>query len=157
MSEELRDATRVVRAGLPHAAPGTPYLPGPTFAAPFHTAGDVVDSPYTYGCFHNPTWTNYERALEELEGGPTVLFPSGMAATAALLGTVLKAGQKIVMPDDCYYTTRLITTQYFANLKSGIGWRFEPQQCGTIKQGALHSFNLVVGEENQHYKVRRTR
>ena len=27
----------------------------------------------------------------------------------------------------------------------------------TIKQGALHSFNLVVGEENQHYKVKRTR
>ena len=114
MSDALRDATRVVRAGLPHATPGAPYLPGPTFAAPYHAAGDVVDSPYTYGRFHNPTWTHYERALEELEGGPTVLFPSGMAATAALLGTVLKAGQKIVMPDDCYYTTRLIATQYFA-------------------------------------------
>ena len=29
-----------------------------------------------------------------------VLFPSGMAATAALLATTLKPGQKIVMPSD---------------------------------------------------------
>lgn len=108
------DATRVVRAGLPHAEPGAPYLPGPTFAAPYHAAGDPVDSPYTYGRFHNPTWSRYEAALEELEGGPCVLFPSGMAATAALLATVLKPGQKLVMPADCYYTTRLITSQYFA-------------------------------------------
>lgn len=111
---ELRDATKVVRAGLPHAEPGAPYLPGPTFAAPYHAAGDVADSPFTYGRFHNPTWTRYEAALEELEGGPSVLFPSGMAASAALLATVLKPGQKVVMPSDSYYTTRLIATQYFA-------------------------------------------
>ena len=110
----LHDATRVVRAGLPHATPGTPYLPGPTFAAPYHAAGDPAASPFTYGRFHNPTWALYERALEELEGGPAVLFPSGMAASAALLGTVLKAGQTIVMPSDCYYTTRLIATDFFA-------------------------------------------
>ena len=111
---ELRDATKVVRAGLPHAEPGAPYLPGPTFAAPYHAAGDVADSPFTYGRFLNPTWTRYEAALEELEGGPSVLFPSGMAASAALLATVLKPGQKVVMPSDSYYTTRLIATQYFA-------------------------------------------
>ena len=111
---ELCDATKVVRAGLPHAEPGAPYLPGPTFAAPYHAAGDVADSPFTYGRFHNPTWTRYEAALEELEGGPSVLFPSGMAATAALLATTLKPGQKIVMPSDSYYTTRLIATTYFA-------------------------------------------
>ncbi len=113
-TNERRDATRVVHAGLPHAAPGTPYLPGPTFAAPYHAAGDPAASPYTYGRFHNPTWTLYERALEELEGGPAVLFPSGMAASAALLGTVLKPGQTVVMPSDCYYTTRLIATDFFA-------------------------------------------
>lgn len=111
---EMRDATRVVRAGLPHAEPGAPYLPGPTFAAPYHAAGDVANSPFTYGRFHNPTWTRYEAALEELEGGPCVLFPSGMAATAALLATALKPGQKVVMPNDSYYTTRLIATTHFA-------------------------------------------
>jgi len=109
-----RNATRVVRAGLPDAAPGAPYLPGPVFAAPYHAAGDPAASPYTYGRFHNPSWHAYESALEALEGGPCVLFPSGMAATAALLATMVRPGQKVVMPSDCYYTTRLVASQEFA-------------------------------------------
>lgn len=111
---DWRDGTRVVHAGLPPRANGTPYLPGPTFAAPFHAAGDTADSPFTYGRFHNPTWQLYEAALTELEGGPSVLFPSGMAASAAVLATVMRPGQKVVMPSESYYTTRLIATDYFA-------------------------------------------
>jgi len=129
----MRDATIVVRAGLPHAEPGAPYLPGPTFAAPFHAAGDPADSPFTYGRYHNPTWNRYEAALEELEGGPCVLFPSGMAATSSLLATVLKKGQTIVMPTDSYYTTRVITTQYFA--EQGINVVMAP--TANDAQGAL--------------------
>ena len=34
------DATRVVHAGLPAPAQGEPFLPGPTFAAPYHLTGD---------------------------------------------------------------------------------------------------------------------
>lgn len=109
-----RDGTRVVHAGLPPKANGTPYLPGPTFAAPYHVAGDPADSAFTYGRFHNPTWQCYEAALEELEGGPSVLFPSGMAASAAVLATVLRPGDTLVMPSESYYTTRLIATDYFA-------------------------------------------
>ena len=109
-----RDGTRVVHAGLPPKANGTPYLPGPTFAAPYHAAGDPADSAFTYGRFHNPTWQCYEAALEALEGGPSVLFPSGMAASAAVLATVLRPGDTLVMPSESYYTTRLIATDYFA-------------------------------------------
>jgi len=108
------DATRVVRAGLPDAAPGTPYLAGPVLAAPYHAPGDPTDSPYTYGRFHNPTWHAYEQALTELDGGPCVLFPSGMAATAAVLATMVQPGRKVVMPSECYYTTRVIASQSFA-------------------------------------------
>ena len=102
----LRPATRVVRAGLPEAVPGAPYLPGPVFAAPYHAPGDPTQSPYTYGRFHNPTWTHYETALEVLEGGPCLLFPSGMAATAAVLATLVPPGGRVIMPTDSYYTTR---------------------------------------------------
>lgn len=108
------DGTLVVHAGLPPKSNGTPYLPGPTFAAPFHASGDPASSAFTYGRFHNPTWSLYEQALEQLEGGPAVLFPSGMAASAAVLATVLKPGDKLVMPSESYYTTRLIATDYFA-------------------------------------------
>ncbi len=114
--DDWHDGTRVVHAGLPPKHAGAPYLPGPTFAAPYHTPGDPADSPFTYGRFHNPTWQLYEQALEMLEGGPAVLFPSGMAASAAVLATVLKAGDKLVMPTDSYYTTRLIATEYFVPL-----------------------------------------
>jgi cystathionine gamma-lyase len=37
-----------------------------------------------------------------------------MSASAAVLATVLKAGDKLVMPAESYYTTRLIATEYFA-------------------------------------------
>ena len=38
------DGTRVVRAGLPPAEQGTPFLPGPVFAGPFHLEGEVTSS-----------------------------------------------------------------------------------------------------------------
>ena len=112
--EAVHDATRVVRAGLPQAAAGQPYLPGPTFAATYHTPGDPANSSYAYGRFDNPTWRAYEKALTELEGGSTLLFSSGMAASVAVLGSVLSAGDRIVLPADGYYTTRLIASEYFA-------------------------------------------
>jgi cystathionine gamma-lyase len=112
-TEMWRSATRVVRAGLPEKVAGTPYLPGPVFAAPYHTPGDPSLSPYTYGRFHNPSWTHYEAALAEMEGGPCLLFPSGMAATAAVLATLVPPGSTLVMPQECYYTTRVIASQHF--------------------------------------------
>lgn len=107
------DGTLVVHAGLPPKVAGTPYLPGPTFAAPYHTPGDPTQSPFTYGRFHNPTWHQYEQALTQLEGGPAVLFPSGMAASVAVLATVLKPGDTVVMPAESYYTTRVVVSEYF--------------------------------------------
>jgi cystathionine gamma-lyase len=110
----FRDATRVVRAGLPAAAQGEAFLPGPVFAGMFHFSGDPATSPYTYGRFHNPTWTHYEEALAELEGGPVIAFASGMAAVAAIFGAVLKSGDVLVMPSDGYYTCRLLAKGHFA-------------------------------------------
>ena len=99
----MSDKTRVVQAGLPTATQGAPFLPGPVFAAPYHAAGDPHSSPFTYGRFHNPTWSQFENALSELEGGATVVFASGMAAIAAVFGTVLRPGDVVVMP-------RIVTT-----------------------------------------------
>ena len=64
----VRMGTRVTRAGLPPSTQGAPFLPGPTFAGPYHAAGDPASAPLTYGRFHNPTWTAYEQALSELDG-----------------------------------------------------------------------------------------
>ena len=110
----MHDATRVVRAGIPERAQGAPFLPGPVFAGPFHLTGDPATSAFTYGRYHNPTWTQFEVALGELEGGEATVFASGMAATAAVLGSVLQRGDAVVLPADGYYTSRLLAEGFFA-------------------------------------------
>jgi cystathionine gamma-lyase len=120
----MHDATRVIHAGLPQPSQGLPFLPGPVFAAPYHVAGDPANSMYTYGRYHNPTWTHFEQALAELEGGEAVVFASGMAATAALLGSLLRSGDTVVLPSDGYYTTRLLAQGFFAQI--GVAVRTAP-------------------------------
>lgn len=120
----MRDATRVVRAGLPPAVQGEPFLPGPIFAGQYHAAGEPADAPYTYGRYHNPTWTHFERALGELEGGSAVVFASGMAAVAAVFAEALKSGDVLVLPADGYYTARLLAEQRLA--ERGIAVRTAP-------------------------------
>src|SRR5438552_10664794 len=111
---KMRIATRVVRAGLLPAAQGEPFLGGVTFAGTYHAAGDPSNSPYTYGRYHNPTWTQFECALGELEGGIALSFASGMAAVAAVFGTTLRGGDAVVMPSDSYYTSRLLAEGFLA-------------------------------------------
>lgn len=106
-----RPATRVVHAGLPHAEQGEPFLPGPVLAAPFHLAGPSDASRYGYARYENPTWSAYEQALGELEGGEVVLFSSGMAAVAAVLMDGLKEGDVVVVPGDCYPGVRTIAAE----------------------------------------------
>ena len=70
----MHDATRVIRAGMPIPAQGEPFLPGPIFAGTYHFSGEPETSLYTYGRYHNPTWTRFEQALSELEGGSALVF-----------------------------------------------------------------------------------
>ncbi|MEA2418832.1 MAG: cystathionine gamma-lyase [Thermoleophilaceae bacterium] len=100
------DGTRVVRAGLPDADQGTPFLPGPVFAGPFHLQGELDDSDWRYTRYGNPTWARYESALAELEGGEVVLFASGMAAATALLLTGLSPGSAVAFDHGCYRGVR---------------------------------------------------
>jgi cystathionine gamma-lyase len=108
----LRDGTRVIRAGLPEAEQGAPFLPGPDLAAPFHFRGDPEDGDFVYTRYGNPTWDRYERALAELEGGTVVLFASGMAAAAALLLTTLGPGSAAAVDRDCYLNVRRLAATH---------------------------------------------
>src|SRR5689334_7215444 len=109
-----RDSTRVVRAGLPDGDQGAAFLPGPTFAAPYHLSGAPESSDYVYGRYGNPTWSAYESALGELEGGTAVLFSSGMAAVSAVLLPALRPGDVLVAPADCYMGVRSLAREYLA-------------------------------------------
>jgi cystathionine gamma-lyase len=112
----MRIGTKVIHAGLAPAAQGEPFLAGVVFASPFHASGDPSSSPYTYGRFSNPTWTRFEQALSELEGGPVVSFGSGIAAVAAVFGSTLRPGDVLVMPSDSYYTGRLLADGFFTQI-----------------------------------------
>lgn len=48
-----------------------------------------------------PPWEAFETVVGGLEGGTAVSFASGMAAAAAILGT-LGVGASIILPTDCY-------------------------------------------------------
>ena len=109
---EHGDSTRVVRAGLPKVRQGEPFLPGPVFAAPFHFSGEPEDSAFVYGRYGNPTWEHYEHALGSLERAQAVLFPSGMAAVAALLLTELRPGSVLAVDSSCYLNVRRFAAAY---------------------------------------------
>ena len=133
-------ATRVVHAGLPAAEQGTPFLAGPVLAAPFHLSGASDASRYGYGRYANPTWTAYERALGELEGGEAVLFSSGMAAAAAVLVPALQPGDVVVVPGDGYPGVTAIATDQLR--PRGVEVRVVPSDEAAVR-AALPGASLV--------------
>ncbi len=93
--------------------------PGEVFAPPIALASvfalpDGIEAGHQYGRWSNPTWSALEHALEVLEQAPSVTFPSGMAATAAVLYTLLEPGDRVLIPSDAYYTTRVLAERYLA-------------------------------------------
>ena len=105
----MREATRVIRAGLTAARAGEPLHAGPVFAAPFHVPGDPAGVEYTYGRSHNPTFTELEQAigLMEVDDGQEPagvrVFGSGMAAVAAVFAAVLRPGDRVMVQPRSYF------------------------------------------------------
>ena len=129
------DGTRAVRASLPDADQGAPFLPGPVFAAPFHLEGDVDSSEWVYTRYGNPTWARYEAALGELEEAEVVVFASGMAAATALLLTSLVPGDSIAIDHGCYRGVRALAEAHLA--PRGVELRLvAPEELGSAVQGA---------------------
>lgn len=116
--------TAILHAGYQNAAEPGPFRAGPQFSSTFASPGDPATHALTYGRFHNPTWTAWETALGELEGGDVVAFASGMAAVTAVLGVTLKPGDVVVLPSDCYYTTRVLAAGWLASI--GVTARLAP-------------------------------
>jgi cystathionine gamma-lyase len=106
MTHEFGPSTTAVHAGLPEPVPGAPFLPPPVLAAPYHL-DPAGPAPGTgYGRTDNASWRALEAAIGELEGGSCAVFSSGMAAITALLMTVCRPGDAVVLPSDGYYLTR---------------------------------------------------
>jgi cystathionine gamma-synthase len=92
----LRPATLAVTSGRPPHDPDNPLNVPVTMASTYVAGGDVE-----YGRYGNPTWSAFEEALGELEGGRCLTFSSGLAAVATILDLV-GAGTKVVAPRHAY-------------------------------------------------------
>ncbi|MEO8080330.1 MAG: cystathionine gamma-lyase [Caldimonas sp.] len=111
---DLSPATLGLHAGNEDREPGAPFVAGPVFASAFHLPGSQEGVKYQYGRFDNPTWAALESVLERLEGGPSLVFPSGMAASAAVLTAHAQPGDTLVLPDDGYFATRAYAQTFLA-------------------------------------------
>lgn len=112
MTKKPSLATLSINAGAPPTEQGKSFRRGPEFASTFHLSGDVDPTAFQYGRFDHPTWRDLELGLSQLEGGETSIFPSGMAAAAAILTSLVKPGDTILLPSDGYAPVRYYTEQY---------------------------------------------
>ena len=134
------DSTRTAHAGLPPRADGEPFLPGPTFAAPYHLAGPADASRFNYGRYDNPTWARLEDALGELEGARSVVFSAGMAAVSAVVIPGLHTGDVLVAPSDAYPGIRAIARDVLE--PNGVEVRLVPTSDDAVR-AALPGATLV--------------
>ena len=140
MAEARGDSTRAAHAGLPARADGEPFLPGPTFAAPYHLTGAPEATRFGYGRNDNPTWARLEEALGELEGGQAVVFASGMAAVTAVAVPALAPGDVLVAPSDAYPGIRTIARDVLK--PRGVEVRLVPTDDAAVR-AALPGATLV--------------
>jgi cysteine-S-conjugate beta-lyase len=128
-----RDATKLVAGGR------RPEWTGPIVNPPVHRASTILfddcaaleagagrnaDGDFHYGRRGTPTQWALADALNDLEpgAGGTMLFPSGVAAIAGALLSVLKPGDDLLMVDSAYDPTRAFCRHVLEPM--GIATRF---------------------------------
>jgi cystathionine gamma-lyase len=123
-------------------APGDSVVPAIWPTAVFHLPGNPSNAPYVYGRYSNPTWEALEAALGLIEGAETLIFPSGMAAIAAVLFTTARAGDRVLVPSDGYFATRALSDQFLKVL----GVKVETRPTAHFLEGGFDGFRLVHAE-----------
>lgn len=106
----LGDGTRLAHAGDEPVVPGTPLRPSPVFAAPYHLGDQPpgAGGADAYARPDNPTLRVFERAVGDLDGGDCLSFATGMAAISSAVLAVVRAGDRVVLPADGYYASRVL-------------------------------------------------
>jgi cystathionine gamma-lyase len=122
-------------------APGAAFAPGILPTSVYALPGDPA-GPYQYARWSNPGWTALEAALGALEDAEAVIFPSGMAAITAVLATVLRPGDRLLLQSDGYGGTRAAAEKFYAPLGVAI------DTCATAQLAGqpLEQYRLVLVE-----------
>lgn len=107
----------VTRASAPNLVMSTTFVIDDADAK-FSALSLTDDSPNAYTRWSNPTVAQLERKVADLEGGQAALaFGSGMAAMAALLLHLLKAGDHLIVSDVAYAGVAEFVGDTLRNLK----------------------------------------
>jgi cystathionine beta-lyase/cystathionine gamma-synthase len=77
----------------------------PVDRAAIHAYEEAIPGAFFYQRMAHPVGTEAERVISELEGGDALLFPSGSAATAALVLALLEPGARVAVADGGYWGT----------------------------------------------------
>lgn len=134
-------AARLAHLRREELTKGDPVALPLTMSSMFHLPGDPAGYPQ-YGRFSNPTWEAVEKMLSHLEGAPALGFPSGMAAISAVFFGLLKSGDRILLPSDGYYTTRVLSERFLKPM--GIANDLRP--TSTFLEGRFDGYRLVFIE-----------
>jgi len=131
---------------LTKAATGRALHEGPVFVSTFHTLGEPDETKYSYGRSHQPTWTELERAIGEMEvdaghepAGVRV-FGSGLAAVASVFSAVVRPGDTVVVQQGCYFGARQLLKEMF--VPQGVTLRMEAAQ-DLVRVESLQQARLV--------------
>ncbi len=134
-------AARLLHARRAHLAKGDAVAPSIELASMFHLPGDPAGF-RQYGRFDNATWVAVEESLSLLEDAPCLAFPSGMGAISAALMSQLKAGDRVLLPSDGYYTTRVFSDRFL----KGFGVEIETRPTSSFLDGGFEGLRLVFVE-----------
>jgi cystathionine gamma-lyase len=93
--------------------PGEPFEP-PIVNTTIYALPGEPQGQYQYARWANPTWAALEEVLSLLEDAESLIFPSGMAAAAAVLYSQLRPGDQVLLPSDGYYTVRTAAEKFLA-------------------------------------------
>src|SRR6478672_6731342 len=139
------DGTRSVRAGEGVAVPGAPLRPSPVFAAPFHLGDQPprTGGADAYARTEHPTLREFESAVGELDGGRCLSFATGMAAITAAVLACAGTGDRVVLPSDGYYTTRLLAAEELRRFGIDVDYVATPEIEDVAARGDLEGARLV--------------
>lgn len=101
----------------------------------------------TYGIVNMPLRVAFEELMVELEGGHrAATFPSGLAAVAAALLACVKAGDHVLVTDNCYGPTRRFCDRTLARM--GVTTHFFDPLIGAGIEAMMKPRTRAVYVEN---------
>ncbi|MEE1925158.1 cystathionine beta-lyase [Pseudomonas sp. 148P] len=155
---DWRDDTRLTHAGRDPASHGgtvnTPLYRASTFVWPnARTLPDYLqraDDPHLrehiYGRNGNPTTAAFEDAVAALEGGfRSLVMPSGLAAIAGAVLALVKAGDHVLVTDNCYGNARQLFERVLP--ETGVEVEFFPPLLGSDIAALMRAETRLVYAE----------